>query len=201
MKKEKLVRIAKMLLIAIVAIILFVFVILPKLKDGNITTGKADEGISTDITFNASDYDNNKMVQDYSNPTDEERLAINKKYGMGHSYFDEEGLHLVDIADIYTYEEDKLITDKWPDHEFTNSIIKPDMEIREIIVAETYLKIYKKNVSKKEIEKYVKEIKKEYKYEITGGLPKSIYRACNEEEELVDVMWKNNEGCIEYRFK
>ena len=163
MEREKLIAIAKVLAIALVIVLLVVFVVIPKLGDEGGLIGKKDEGISTDITFNASDYDSGKLVQDYSNPTDDEKHAINMEYGSTNNYFDEEGLHLVNMNDLIEGEEDKLITDKWPNHPFVEAIKKPDMDVTKIEVGETYLKISVSNVTKKDMEKYIKDIKKEYK--------------------------------------
>lgn len=200
MERNKLVRISKVLTFILILILLFVFLIWPKIINKDSTTKNDEEGISTNIPFKASDYDNSKMVQDYLNPTDEERAAITQKYGLGYSYFDGEGLHLVNISDVYTYEEDQLITDRWPNHKFTNAVVKPDMELREIIVAQTYLEIYVKDVSKKELKNYIKEIEDEYKHETSSGNPNSIYKAYNDDGNTVDITWKSEQGCIKYVF-
>ena len=57
MEREKLVGLAKVLVVAIVIIIIAVFVIIPKFQSGEITIGEKDEGISTEVfslhfTFN-----------------------------------------------------------------------------------------------------------------------------------------------------
>lgn len=202
MEKEKIVKLSRILLFALILVFIFAFFIWPKLNDDDMVIGNDGEGISTDITFNVADYDSGKMVQDYSNPTDEERAAINKKYGIGYNYFDEEGLHLVNVGDIYTYEEDRLITDKWPKkNELTDSILRPDMEIREIEIAETYLVINVKDVTKKDMENYIEEIEKEYKHEISGVHPNTLYRAYDDKERLIDIRWVDNQGTIKYRFE
>lgn len=201
MGKNKLVRLSRFLLFLLILVFIFAFFIWPKLVQKDKLGEKGEEGISTNTPFKASDYDNGKMVQDYSNPTDEERWAVNQKYGVGYSYFDEEGLHLVNIADVYAYEEDRLITDKWPEHEYTNAVLKPDLEIREIVVAETYLEIHVKDVSKKDLEKYIKQVKDEYKNEVASVIPNTLYRAYNDDDVLLSVMWKEEQGVIEYRFK
>ena len=103
MEREKLVGLAKVLVVAIIIIIVAVFVIIPKFQSGEITIGEKDEGISTEVPFYASDYDSGKVVQDYSNPTEEEKYAIDKQYGSKHNYFDEEGLHLVNMTDLIDF--------------------------------------------------------------------------------------------------
>lgn len=202
MEREKLVGIAKFLVIAIIIIILVVFVIIPNLQDSEAVSGKKDEGISTDVTFNASDYDSGKVVQDYSNPTEDEKFAIDKQYGSNHNYFDEEGLHLVNMTDVIEGEEDKLITDKWPDNEFTRAVLKPDMELGVVEVGETYLKINVSNVKEKDIENYIDEIKDDYKNELQTTHPNTVYRANADDGKMVDIKFHEGkkQGVIEYRF-
>ena len=202
MEREKLVEIAKVLVIAIIVIILVVFVIVPKLQESEVVSGKKEEGISTDITFNASDYDSGKIVNDYSNPTEDEKFAIDQQYGSKHNYFDEEGLHLVNMTDVIEGEEDKLLTDKWPDNDFTRAVLKPDMDIGVVEVGETYLKININNAKKKDIEKYINAIEDEYRNELQTTHPNTVYRAYADDGRIVDI--KLHEGkaqaIIEYRF-
>ena len=202
MEREKLVGIAKVLAIAIIIIILVVFVIVPKLQESEVVSEKNNEGISTEVTFNASDYDSGKVVQDYSNPTEDEKYAINKQYGSNHNYFDEDGLHLVNMTDVIEGEEDKLITDKWPDNEFTRAVLKPDMELSLVEVGETYLKISVDNVKEKDMEKYIEAIEDEYKNELRKIHPNSLYRAYADDGKIVDVKFHegNAQGVIEYMF-
>ncbi len=203
MEREKLVQIAKLLVIAIIVIILVVFVIIPKLQEDEIALVKNDEGISTDVTFNASAYDSGKVVQDYSNPTEDEKYAIDKQYGSKNNYFDEDGLHLINMTDVVEGAEDRLITDKWPDNSFTQAVKKPDMEIREIEVGETYLKINVNNVKEKDIKKYIDDIKDEYKNELQTTHPNTVYRANNDDGRMVDIKFHESkaQGVIEYRFE
>lgn len=203
MERERLVKIAKVLAISLIVILVVVFVIVPKLKDDGVTIGKGDEGISTDVTFNASDYDSGKVVQDYSNPTEDEKHAINMQYGSTNNYFDEEGLHLVNMNDLVEGEEDKLITDKWPDHPFVNAIVKPNMEINKIELGETYLKISVNNVKEKDMKKYIDEIEKEYKNELQSTHPNCLYRASSDGYNMVDIKFHSGkaQGIIEYTFQ
>ena len=87
--------------------------------------------------------------------------------------------------------------------EVVEAIKKPDMEVTKIEVGETYLKISVSNVTKKDMEKYIKDIKKEYKNELSGTHPNTIYRASSDAYNMVDIKLHSAkaQGIIEYNFQ
>lgn len=196
--KKKLNRLFKLIFFIFVVVLILAFYVLPKSKNGELI--KNDEsGVSKDVVFNASQYEKTKMVQDYLNPTDAEKSIINATYGIGNWYFDNQGLH---VTLQYVEDNERLYTDVWPENEKTKNILKPEMEILEIELGKTFIQIKVTDVTEKDVKRYIKDIKKEYKEEMTPISLNEIFRASTEDHRVVNVEYKENsdEALIRYTF-
>lgn len=196
--KKKLNRLFKLIFFIFVVVLILAFYVLPKSKNGELI--KNDEsGVSKDVVFNASQYEKTKMVQDYLNPTDAEKSIINATYGIGNWYFDNQGLH---VTLQYVEDNERLYTDVWPESEKTKNILKPEMEILEIELGKTFMQIKVTDVTEKDVKRYIKDIKKEYKEEMTPISLNEIFRASTEDHRVVNVEYKENsdEALIRYTF-
>lgn len=196
--KKKLNRLFKLIFFIFVVVLILAFYVLPKSKNGELI--KNDEsGVSKDVVFNASQYEKTKMVQDYLNPTDVEKSIINATYGIGNWYFDNQGLH---VTLQYVEDNERLYTDVWPENEKTKNILKPEMEILEIELGKTFIQIKVTDVTEKDVKRYIKDIKKEYKEEMTPISLNEIFRASTEDHRVVNVEYKENsdEALIRYTF-
>lgn len=198
MESKKLKKILKLLVITIIILLIFLLYILPKSRKGELIN-KEEPGVSTDVIFQASQYDNGKMVQDYLNPTEAEKNKLVGLYGYGNFYFSEDGLHLVLP---YKDDGDRLITDVWPENEITRNFVKPEMEIFELEMTDFLLKITVKNVDSKDLKKYIKNIKDEYKNEVKKDNPTILYMAYTDDYKTVTVKFdkEKSEGVITYDF-
>ena len=196
--KKKLNRLFKLIFFAFIVVLIVAFYVLPKAKTGELIINE-NVGESRDEVFIASKYDKSKMVQDYLNPTDAEKSIINATYGIGNWYFDNQGLH---VTLQYVDDPERLFTDVWPENEKTKNILKPEMEILEIELGKTFMQIKVVNVTEKQIKKYIKEVKKEYKNELTPISLNEIFRATTEDHRVVNVEYKENleEALIRYTF-
>ena len=196
--KKKLNKLFKLVFFAFIIVLVLAFYIVPKSKTGELIVDD-NVGESKDKVFVASKYDKSKMVQDYLNPTDEEKSIINATYGVGNWYFDNQGLH---VTLQYVENPERLYTDVWPENEKTKNILKPEMEILEIELGKTFMQIKVVDVTEKEIKKYIKEVKKEYKEEMTPISLYEIFRATTEDHRVVNVEYKekSEEALIRYTF-
>lgn len=197
-EKKKLKRLFRVVFIAFVIVLILAFYILPKSEKGELVKNE-EEGVSTDVVFEASQYEKTKMIQDYLNPTDSEKNFVNSTYGVGNWYFDNQGLH---VTLQYEADNERLFTDVWPENNLTQNILKPEMEILEIELGKTFMQIKVIDVTEKEINRYIKDIKKEYKNEMTPISLNEIFRASSEEHKVVNVEFKEelSEAVIRYTF-
>ena len=196
--KKKLNRLFKLIFFVFVVVLILAFYVLPKSEKGELIPNN-EEGVSTDVVFEASQYEKTKMVQDYLNPTDAEKNAINATYGIGNWYFDNQGLH---VTLQYIEDNERLYTDVWPENEKTKNILKPEMEILEIELGKTFMQIKVTDVTEKDVKRYIKDIKKEYKEEMTPISLNEIFRASTEDHRVVNIEYKENsdEALIRYTF-
>lgn len=196
--KKKLNRLFKLTFFMFIFVLVIAFYVLPKSKSGELIIDDENQ-MSTDPVFKVSQYEKTKIIQDYLNPTDTEKSTINATYGTGNWYFDNQGLHV-----ILQYAEDneRLYTDVWPENEKTKNILKPEMEILEIELGKTFMQIKVIDVTEKDVKKYIKDIKKEYKNEMTQISLNEIFRASSDEHRVVSVEYKENsdEAIIRYTF-
>ncbi|MBQ8298618.1 MAG: hypothetical protein IJX99_01925 [Clostridia bacterium] len=198
MEIEKYKKIAKIIVVLIVFLLLIVFFILPKASDYKESgIGKNEEGISTDTPFDASNYDNGKLVQDYLNPTDDEIGAITQRYGVDNYVFNEQGLYVYAVNDD---EENRLYTDVWPDTAFTNMVLKPDLDMYLIEVGQTYLVINLEKVTEKELKQYIKSIEDDFSRELYSRHSETLYRAVNEKNIIVDIQYYPNTSTAYIRY-
>ena len=198
MERQKLEKILKLLVISLIILLVFLLYILPKSRKGELIN-KEEPGISTDVTFQVSQYDNGKMVQDYLNPTEEEKSKLSEFYGYGNFYFAEDGLHLVLP---YLDEGDRLVTDIWPDNETTKNFVQPEMELLKLEMTSNLLEITVKDVNLKDMKKYIKDIKDEYKNEVENDNPTILYLAYSDDYKTVTVKFDKDKskGIITYDF-
>lgn len=198
-EKKKLQKLFALVLIAFILVLLSVYCIAPMFEKKEVDE-QEKEGVSTiGSYFQASKYEKEKMIQDYMNPTDTEKSTVNATYGAGNWYFNDEGLH---VTLPYGTDKNRLFTDVWPENEKTQDILKPDMEILEIELGETFIKIKVCDVKEKDINKYIKEIQKEYKNELNTVTLNSIFRAYSEENKEVNIEYSEDreEAVIKYIF-
>ena len=198
MDREKLKKILVLLVLALIVIFVIAVYVIPKSKEGDLIK-KEENGVSTDVIFQASQYDNGKIVQDYLNPTEVEKNKLTSLYGAGNFYFSGDGLHLVLP---YGRDGERLITDIWPENSITKNIVKPEMDIYEIEMSDVLLKITVENVESKDMKKYIKEIKDEYKNEVKNDNPTILYTAYTDDYRTVTVKIDENKskGTITYDF-
>ena len=198
METQKLKKIFKLLIFAIILLLIFLLYILPKSREGELVN-KEEPGVSTDVVFQASQYDNRKMIQDYLNPTEEEKNKLVGLYGTGNFYFSGDGLHLV-----LPYDEngEKLITDVWPENDITRNFVKPEMDLFEVEMSKVLLKITVEDVDLKDMKNYIKSIKDEYKNEAKNDNPTMLYTAYTDDYKTVTVKFDKakSEGVITYDF-
>ena len=195
--KKKLKRLFVMVSIAFIIVLILAFGILPKAENGAII--KKEDGVSNNAVFEASQYEKEKMIQDYMNPTESEKNFVNATYGVGNWYFDNQGLH---VTLQYVEDNERLFTDIWPENDLTQNILKPEMEILEIELGKTFIQIKVADVTERNINKYIKDIKKEYKNEMTPISLNEIFRASSKENKVVSIEFKEvaSEAIIRYTF-
>lgn len=196
--KKKIRRLFSLVFIAFILVLVIAFYVLPKSESGKL--GNRDgENVSKDVLFEASTYEKKKMIQDYMNPTDSEKNIINATYGVGNWYFDNQGLH---VTLQYEKDNERLYTDVWPENEKTKNILKPEMEILEIELGKTFMQIKVVDVNENDVKRYIKDIKKEYKNELTPISLNEIFRASTEDHRVVNVEYKkdSDEALIRYTF-
>lgn len=198
MNIEKLKKIFRLLVIVLIILLVISLYIIPKSREGELIN-KEEAGVSTDVIFQASQYDNGKIVQDYLNPTDAEKNKLISLYGQGNFYFSGDGLHLVLP---YEHNGERLVTDIWPDNEITRNFVKPEMDLFEVQVSKNLVKITLENVDKKDLKKYIKDIKDEYKNEVKNDNPTIIYTAYSDDYKTVTIKFDEtkSQGIITYDF-
>ena len=199
-EKKKLKRLFTLVFVPFVLILIIAFYVLPKSEKGELSNKQVGDNIfSTDVMFSASKYERTKIIQDYSNPTEVEKNIINSTYGAGNWYFDEQGLHVILQ---YVEDNERLYTDIWPENEKTKNIIKPEMEILEIELGKTFMQIKVVDVTEKDLNRYIKDIKKEYKNEMSPISLNEIFRASSEDHKVVNIEFKKeiSEAIIKYTF-
>lgn len=184
MEIEKYKKLAKIIVVLLIILFVVAFFVLPNMNKDNGNKNNDEEGISTETPFNASNYDNGKMVQDYLNPTADERAAVDERYGIGNTIFNEDGLYIYALNDD---EENRLVTDIWPDTPFTNMVVEPELDIYLVEVGETYLSINLEKVTEKDLKKYVKSIEDDFSRELYSRHSETLYRAANKGNVVVDV--------------
>lgn len=193
---ERYKKIAKLLVVLMVILIIVLFFVLPAVKE-NKEIKEIDSDISNTGMFITSDYDNGKLVQDYLNPTEEEKAAVGARFGYGNFWFSDIGLEVYPLED----DESKVIyTDVWFDHEFLNAVQKPEMDIFLIEVSDSYLQIEVENVEEDDLKDYSKLIKDEYSNKLYSRYSETVFRAYNSKEMIVDIKFypKTSKGIIRY---
>ena len=197
-EKKKLKKLFTIVFVPFVVVVIVALVVLPNLKNPELSNS-GSSNISNDVVFKASQYEKSKMVQDYLNPTDAEKNLINAEYGLGNWYFDEQGLHVILQ---YVDDNERLYTDVWPETEKTKNILKPEMQILEIELGKTFMQIKLIDVTEKDVKNYIKDIKKEYKNELTPISLNEIFRASSQDHRVVNVEYKkeSSEAVIRYNF-
>ncbi len=197
--KRKLQKLLILVLMLFFLVILVAYYIAPKVQENEIKEQEKDGVTTVGSYFQASKYEKSKMVQDYMNPTDSEKNSVNATYGAGNWYFDTDGLH---ISLPYGSDKERLFTDVWPETDKTQNIIKPDMEILEIELGKTFMKIKVYDVKEKDLNNYIKKIKKEYSSELTTVTLNSIFRAHSEDNKEVTIEYNKDleEATIRYNF-
>lgn len=203
MNVKKLKRIALLLIISLI-IVIFISVITSN-EDSKVINNNNNQNqneISTESTVNLiNEYDNDRMIQDYTNPTTEEKAKVFDLYGVENVSFTKQGLVIYPTE--YDNTEKRLLTDIWVDNEMTNKVSPPTVgEMYLLEVGQTYLIISLKDVTEKELKQYINEINDEYS-DVTKIKSDSIlYYAKNDDGSSVKIEYKksNKKATIEYEF-
>ena len=196
MNYEKLKRMA----ILIVAILLVVLIAtnceMKEDYEKQINDGKEQQNISTEVPFDVTQIEDDNMVRDYTNPTEEEEMEAYKRYGKDGCYFDEKGLHIKNEDGSQILVTQLLLED----NEFLKTL--PDIDVNKIDYFEyenNAVIVYFRKMTKKEFESYLKAIKKDYKYPVTIKETNVEYKADCAEGHRVTVSY--NEGTEKAAFK
>lgn len=143
-----------------------------------------------------------RIIEDYTNPTDEDYYAVYSQYGFNNCYFTEEGLWVK--GDEYQMTEKRLITNIWPENmKILEKVQKPDFGDLDIIeVGQSYVVFYFLNVEQKEANSYVKAIKKEYKKTYNDYESTTLYSAYNDDDQKIVVKYQKSTGefSVKYNF-
>lgn len=187
-----------LIIIVVMFILLLIYVLVLPNKDAIIERieTKKQEGISTaNSPFDISDYENDKLVQDFLNPTAREIADINERYGYENVSFDENGLNI-----NYNYGGRQLMTDIWPDTLYTRKYVNPELEIYLLMASDNYLTIELVDVEKSDIEGYIQKIKDEYSDKLDLKEEGVIYKAKNARGTTVTISYdpETFEAIIKY---
>ncbi len=158
--------------------------------------------IPTDVAFDFVEVEEKDFIRDYSNPTLNEEASAYDLYGRDNCYFDEEGLHILD-SEYGT--EIRLIANNFIDtRKYTNLIVKPDMDKLESVeyIGLDVIKFTLKDISLKETEKFLKDLKDEYYYEMDFVDNSIIYKAASDASHKLTVSYDsyNSMAIFEYDF-
>lgn len=203
MNYQKLKRLAILICLAIVLILIISHCEIEE-KGPSEQEIEQQQNVSTnDVAFDISSVEDDRFIRDYTNPTDDEKAAAYERYGQNGDkcYFDENGLNVLrEDSNEYV-----LITNKMmEDHKRFQAIVRPpEDKIDYFEYAEEYLKVYLRNVSLKETESHLKDVKKEYDYELPIVETKVIYKGVNEHGDRVTVTYDsmNSKALFNYTFK
>lgn len=198
MNYEKLKRLA--ILIVVILFIILVVTNCDKKEDLETQhqTFKEHQDVPTEVPFDISEVEEDGIARDYTNPTEEEEEEAYIIYGKDGCYFDEKGLH-IKHEDATETLRTHLILD---DYEFLKTIPIPDSKKIEYFEYEDdVFRIFLKNVSLKETEAYLKELKKDYKYPITITEANVMYKAVCELGHRVTVSHNNSSEKALFEFK
>lgn len=205
MTKNKLKKVAMLLFICIIAILIWNgFRISQKISDGMEKKNRDNEEISTSMPVDLSTKITESFISDYTNPTFEEEAKAYERYGYDNCYFTSNGL--IVKADEYNNIPERLFTNVWQESEASNKILKPsigEISLIELPDDSSYVFITLKSVEKKEVQDYVKEVKKEYsKEKKKKNLETYIYYGTNESGDEVRITYdeSNAVAFIKYYF-
>ncbi len=187
-------------------LLIIILLLLSKKDKENILIGNDKDKVNvietTEAAVDLSGGESYKFVSSYTSPTEEDINKIYERYGMENVSITDQGIK-ISAVDYDPSQEERLITNIWPDTSLTNNILKPEFgEIEEIEVGKTYIKIRLINVNKKDIEKYAKEIKEDFSKTTNNNEINSIYEGNNESGDKVKIMFesKKNAGYITYNY-
>ncbi len=159
---------------------------------------KEHQDVPTDVPFDISEVEEDGIARDYTNPTEEEEEEAYIIYGKDGCYFDEKGLHIKHQDATETLRTNLILED----YEFLKTIPMPDIKKVEYFEYEdNVFRIFLKNVSLKETEAYLKELKEDYKYPITITESNVMYKAVCELGHRVTVSHNNSSEKAVFEFR
>jgi hypothetical protein len=198
MNYEKLKRLA--ILIIVLLLVILVVTNCDKKEDLGAAQEnlKEHQDVPTEVPFDISEVEEDGIARDYTNPTEEEEEEAYIIYGKDGCYFDEKGLHIKGY-DSNVILRTQLLLD---DFEFIKTIPLPgDKKIDYFEYEENKLRVYLKNMSEKEFEKYLKEIKDIYKYPVTITEPNVVYKADCTDGHRVSASYSTSSEKATFEFK
>lgn len=203
MNVQKLKRLAILICVALVLILIISHCEIEE-KGPSEEEIEQQQNISTnEVAFDISSVEDDRFIRDYTNPTEKEEKAAYERYGQGADkcYFDENGLNVLkENSNEYILITNKIMEDN---KRFKSIARPPEDKIDYFEYANAYLKVFLRNVSLKETESYLKDVKKEYDYELPIVETKVIYKGANEHGDRVTVTYDstNSKALFNFSFR